>query len=243
MNNISMNNSTLIAALKAGLLIIVVVMVFPWIKQSDVLPVKHIHIEGKFMQLDTHDLQALITDKVSVSFFNIDVTAIRDILIDLPWVSDVSVHRVWPDRLKIIISEQVAFARWENNGFLNTEGYYFSPDKDYFNKHLPLFEGPAESQYIILDRFKFLTQKYGLYVTALRLNERGSWEFELDNSLLVKLGRHDFESRVKQFVYLVMGSLGEELSRAERVDMRYTNGFAVQWQSDLIEDNSEQLDS
>ncbi|MEE9580893.1 MAG: cell division protein FtsQ/DivIB, partial [Nitrosomonadaceae bacterium] len=171
----------------------------------------------------------LVTDKVRGGFFNIDVAAIRNALVALPWVNDVSVHRIWPDGLRVIVNEQTASVRWNETGLLNEQGDYFSPEKESFPQDLPLLEGPEESQKLLLERFNLLKQTYGLSVVRLQLNERRAWKFELENGLSVVLGRKDFESRVERFVNVVINNLGEKSSQAREIDMRYTNGFAVRW--------------
>jgi len=147
----------------------------------------------------------------------------------LPWVNDVSVHRVWPDGLRVIVNEQTAVVRWNGTGLLNDHGHYFSPEKDSFPRGLPLLEGPEESKELLLERFKLLKQTYGLPVVHLQMNQRRAWKFELKNGLSVVLGRRDFENRIERFVNVVINNLGEKSSQAREIDMRYTNGFAVRW--------------
>jgi len=168
-------------------------------------------------------------------FFNIDVTAIRNTLVALPWVKEVSVHRIWPDGLRLVVNEQTAVVRWNETGLLNDQGHYFAPEKKSFPHGLPVLEGPEDSQELLLERFKLLKQFYGLSIVRLRLNERRAWQFELDSGLSVVLGRKDFENRIDRFVYIVMNNLGEKLSQVKEIDMRYTNGFAVRWKQSAIE--------
>jgi cell division protein FtsQ len=118
---------------------------------------------------------------------------------------------------------------------LNDQGHYFSPEKDTFPHDLPLLQGPEESQELLLERFKFLKQTYGLSVVRLQLNERRAWKFELENGLSVVLGRKYFDSRVERFVSVVIKNLGEKSSQAREIDMRYTNGFAVRWKQRATE--------
>jgi cell division protein FtsQ len=213
----------------------VIITGFVWMMKPATLPIKQVHIEGKFLRLDTDRLQELVTYKVRGGFFNIDVAAIRNALVALPWVNDVSVHRIWPDGLRVIVNEQIAVVRWNETGLLNEQGHNFSPEKESFPQDLPLLEGPEESQKLLLERFNLLKQTYGLSVVRLHLNERRAWEFELENGLSVVLGRKDFESRVERFVSVVMNNLGEKSSQAREIDMRYTNGFAVRWKQRTTE--------
>ena len=222
-------SNNLVGGLMAVLVVTVIVSSFVWMMKPATLPIRQVHIEGKFLRLDTFRLQELVTDKVRGGFFNIDVAAIRNALVALPWVNDVSVHRIWPDGLRVIVNEQVAVVRWNETGLLNEQGHYFSPEKESFPQDLPLLEGPEESQELLLERFNLLKQTYGLSVVRLQLNQRRAWKFELENGLSVVLGRKDFESRVERFVNVVINNLGEKSSQAREIDMRYTNGFAVRW--------------
>jgi cell division protein FtsQ len=223
------HSNNLIGGLMAVLVATVIVASVVWMMKPATLPIKRVHIEGEFLRLDTIRLQELVTEKVRGGFFNIDVAAIRNALLALPWVNNVSVHRVWPDGLRVIVNEQTAVVRWNEAGLLNEQGHYFSPEKDTFPHNLPLLEGPEESQELLLERFRSLKENYGLSVVRLQLNQRRAWKFELENGLSVVLGRRDFENRVERFVNVVINKLGEKSSQAREIDMRYTNGFAVRW--------------
>ena len=223
------HSNNLVGGLMAVLVVTVIVTSFLWMMKPATLPIRQVHIEGEFLRLDTNRLQELVTDKVRGGFFSIDVAAIRNSLVALPWVNDASVHRVWPDGLRVVVNEQIAVVRWNETGLLNNQGYYFSPEISSIPHGLPVLEGPDESQKLLLERFRLLEKTYGLSVVHLQLNERRAWKFELENGLSVVLGRRDFENRIKRFVNVVIKNLGEKLSQAREIDMRYTNGFAVRW--------------
>ncbi len=233
----SEHSNNLIGGLMAVLVTTLIITGFMWMMKPATLPIKQVHIEGEFLRLDTNQLQMLVTDKVKGGFFNIDVAAIRSTLMALPWVKDVSVHRAWPDGLRVVVNEQIAVVRWNETGLLNNRGHYFSPEKDSFPQGLPVLEGPDESQKLLLERFRLLRQTYGLSLVRLHLNERRAWEFELDSNLRVILGRRDFENRIERFVHVVIKNLGEKLLQAKEIDMRYTNGFAVRWKQHTTEFN------
>jgi len=59
-----------------------------------------------------------------------------------------------------------------------------------------------------------------------------NWMFELNDNLRVIIGRTDFNDRVAHFFEYVPKGLGPKLAKAEQIDMRYTNGFAVRWKQD-----------
>ena len=231
----SAHANSLLGGLMAVLVTTVIVAGSLWMMKPATLPIKQVHIEGEFLRLDTNRMQELVSDKVRGGFFNINVAAIRNTLIALPWVKEVSVHRIWPDGLRVVVNEQTAVVKWNETGLLNDQGHYFAPEKDSFPNGLPVLEGPEDSQELLLKRLKLLKQFYGLSVVRLRLNERRAWQFQLDSGLSVVLGRKDFESRIDRFVHVVIKNMGEKLSQAREIDMRYTNGFAVRWKQRAIE--------
>lgn len=231
----SAHANSLFGGLMAVLVTTVIVAGSLWMMKPTTLPIKQVHIEGEFLRLDTNRMQELVSDKVRGGFFNINVAAIRNTLMALPWVKEVSVHRIWPDGLRVVVNEQTAVVKWNETGLLNDQGHYFAPEKDSFPNGLPVLEGPEDSQELLLKRLKLLKQFYGLSVVRLRLNERRAWQFQLDSGLSVVLGRKDFESRIDRFVHVVIKNMGEKLSQAREIDMRYTNGFAVRWKQRAIE--------
>ncbi len=216
-------------AVTVGLLIVAAIMAAGvWgVRQPDVLPIRQVHIQGELLRLDGNHFRASFADEVKGGFFTIDVAAIRDVLMTLPWVETVSVHRVWPDVLRVVVREKTAMARWNASGLLSTEGVYFAPDKNSFPEGLPLLEGPEESRPLLLERFYLLTRIHGLKVVSLRLDTRRAWSFELESGLRVLLGRRDFETRVRRFAEVVRIQLAAQLPEIDTIDMRYTNGFTV----------------
>ncbi len=225
----SNQSNNLLGGLMATLVVTVIVASFVWMMKPDTMPIRQVHIEGEFLRLDTNRLRRLVAEKVRGGFFYIDVVAIRNALLVLPWVNDASVHRVWPEDLRVAIKEQIAVVRWNETGLLNEQGQYFSPQRNTFPPSLPLLEGPEESQELLLKRFKLLKQTYGLSVAHLKMDERRAWTFKLENGLSIVLGKRDFENRIKRFVNVVINNLGKKTSQIREIDMRYTNGFAVRW--------------
>ena len=190
------------------------------------LPIRQVRIEGEFSQLSTSRLQTLVKDKVRGGFFNIDVTEVREAVLTEPWVHHVSVHRVWPDSLRVSVNEQVAIASWKNESLLNENGELFNPDMGSLPDSLPLLEGPVGTAKVLLDKYKQINK---LLLIQLQLNERRSWTFILNNNLRVIIGRSDFDDRIIKFIQFVPTLLKTRLPQIEEIDMRYTNGFAVRW--------------
>jgi cell division protein FtsQ len=69
----------------------------------------------------------------------------------------------------------------------------------------------------------------GLRLTALRLDARGAWEFDLANGVTVRLGRRQVDERFEKFMLTALKLVTQRGDDIAYVDMRYTNGFAIGW--------------
>ena len=196
------------------------------------LPIKHVRIEGEFHQLSTSTLQKLVQNKVKGGVFNINVSAIRDTVLNEPWVNKVSVHRIWPDGLRVTVKEQVAICRWKNTGLLNENGELFIPDEIPSLVNLPTLDGPDGTENLLMKRYyqiNSLMGKIDMQLGKVLLDDRRALTLVLINDLRVIIGRSDVDERISRFIHFVPFGLQEKQDSARQIDMRYTNGFAVQW--------------
>ncbi len=202
------------------------------LSNPDTLPIKQVTIEGDFTNLSPVDLKRLVTNKVRGGFFSLDVDAVRLALLDEPWVSAVTVKRIWPDALRVIVIEQTPVARWKDTGLLNSSGKYFAPEIHTIPPELPRLSGPAGSEHNLLDRYNTMQDRIksiGLNLGSLTLDERRAWSFEFNNGIKVILGRRDFEERFNRVCTLIPATISDRIEQIESIDMRYTNGFSIKW--------------
>jgi cell division protein FtsQ len=68
-------------------------------------------------------------------------------------------------------------------------------------------------------------------IAALRLDERGAWEFDLDNGVTVRLGRRQVDERLDRFIRTASQVIAHRVGEISYVDMRYSNGFAIGWRT------------
>jgi cell division protein FtsQ len=164
----------------------------------------------------------------------VDLEKVREHIERIDWVDRAVVQRRWPDAIRVIVTEQVAAARWNEAGLLNARGELFIRNARYVPPELPLLEGPEGTEHMVaqlyLDSQGRLVEA-GLRLTGVRLDERGAWELELANGVVVKLGRQAVTERLERFIKLASPLVAKRLAEINYVDMRYTNGFSVGWNS------------
>jgi cell division protein FtsQ len=223
-------------ATRAVLGVILLLAVFGVARLMDpqTLPIRHVKVSGEFQHLSLTGLQERASKVVRGGFFNVNVETIRRVLLEEPWISEVTVKRVWPDGIDVHIREQQPVARWNDSALLNAAGDVFRPDPATIPDNIPQFRGPAGTYDSMLEFYTrlraLLPDEYR--VAAITLSERRAWQIRFAGGPLVRLGRMDITRRLQRFAAHVPTQLGGRLQQMRSVDMRYTNGFAVQWKTD-----------
>ncbi|MGE0482797.1 MAG: cell division protein FtsQ/DivIB [Gammaproteobacteria bacterium] len=194
------------------------------------LPIRRVQIEGEFLHLDPERLQRVVVDVVDAGFFGVDVARIRDRLLEDPWIREATIRRVWPESLRVSIVEQVPVARWGDFALLNTTGDIFAPDETSLPDGLVRLRGPLGTEDDVLEHYRRWAaqlEEVGLSVVEVRLSARLAWTLQLGDGKELELGRRDLESRLARFLRAYRAGLEDVWMRIGRVDLRYTNGFAV----------------
>lgn len=195
------------------------------------LPIKAVKIEGRFTHVTTQALQQAVADAATGGFLSVDVDAIRRAALSLPWVHSVGVRRMWPDTLRLTVTEQIAVARWGEQGLINSAGDVFTPDPSSFPPGLPELRGPAGTEGAVLSRYRVMNQLLAplqLQITRLELDERRAWRITFNGGMELVLGREQAEARLQRFIAIYPALQAAEPPGIARVDMRYSNGFALQ---------------
>ena len=203
--------------------------------QPDFMPIKSVGLEGEFQRLSPEKLKGIVVATVRGGFFNVNVDVIQSVLMQNPWVQQVNVIRKWPDSLIVQITERSAVARWADKGLIGMTGKLFTPDKDTYPEGLPVLQGPDFTNVNMLEEYRYFSKQLSetdYVIGKVILNERRAWSVELVNGPLLVLGRNDIRDRMQRFVVYAISGLENNLMEIEKIDLRYTNGFAVRWKSD-----------
>ena len=196
-------------------------------------PIATVAVEGSFQRVSPGDVERVVKAEVhGAGLLAVDLAAVRRAIHTLPWVDAVSVQRAWPRGLNVLVIEQTAAARWGEQDLVNTRGELFAGDGRHIPPELAQLSGPADQEPLVAQRYLAasvrLTQA-GLRLTALRLDARGAWEFDLANGVTVRLGRRQVDERFEKFMSTALKLVTERGEEISYVDMRYTNGFAIGW--------------
>lgn len=207
------------------------------LKTSKVMPIKEVKLTATYQHFSPQVLQAIILPYVSnVGLFSIDIEALKQALLQQPWVGQIFIKRIWPDEIDISIEEQTPIAIWNKTSLLNLQGDVFTPNKNQIPASLPDLEGPINQQNVVMQQWQeFNRQLIPLHLTIPRLvmNSRGAWQMVLSNDTTINLGRIDINARFAQLLQLYPKILAGHENQIPNIDLRYSNGFAIQWQANL----------
>ena len=203
-----------------------------YVLRPDTLPVRSVSFEGPFKHVRKEALARAVAPVVSGNLLLLNLDAIKARAESVPWVYQVSVRRQWPGGVHIRFTEQTLAAQWGNALWINTAGDLVNLQGRRGPLDLPRLSGPDGTQTQVFgqyQRLNALLAPAGLPIVSLTLTARHTWRTVVDRNLLLVLGRHALKAKVTRFLTVYTQALVNQRKWMRRVDLRYSNGFAVQW--------------
>lgn len=212
----------------------VMTLVF-WAKQPEHFPLRVVELQQELKWVTQDSISEIVSNHMSGGFFGLNVESLQENLLSLPWVSSVSVKRIWPDRISIDLIEKLPLARFGDQGVMSTEGKIFYPDEESLKKlpsNLPMFKGPENYAKDFMQQYFALLEKIsplGLTILELSFSTEGSMQIRLENGIVIIIGKSAIEQRINRFVNVYGNQLKKEIGRVDYLDLRYPHGVAIGW--------------
>ncbi|MDD2164984.1 cell division protein FtsQ/DivIB [Glaesserella parasuis] len=198
----------------------------------DRTPIRSYALTHKTQFTTNNDIREVLA-KVPLlkGYFEQDIQEIKEKFLTISWIRDVSVRKVYPDKLSITLLEHRPAAVWNNNQYVSVQGKVFSLPKDRFdNTGLPILYGPDAESKVVLeawDKIKADLKSRNLGLHSIAMDSRGAWSIRLDNGVELKLGRGEWLSKIDRFVTIFPEIDIPEGKRLSYVDLRYEHGASV----------------
>lgn len=197
-------------------------------------PIRVISMDGSFQRVSPGQIEKAVAPFANAGFMSADLDAVQRAVETVPWVDHARVQRRWPNSLHVTVVEETAAARWGESGLLNTRGRLFVRAAAHVPAELPRLSGPDGTESQVAQRFLAAQGRMleaGMRIAALRLDDRGAWEMDLDSGVTVRLGRRSVDQRLDRFIRTASQVISHRLNEIAYVDMRYSNGFAIGWRN------------
>jgi cell division protein FtsQ len=185
-----------------------------------------------------------VTGHISLLF--LDAEAARARLMANPWIADAAVLKLYPDRLRITVTERQAFALWQKDGNVSViaaDGTVLEPFIEDRYRNLPLLVGKGAERagydfITVLDRYPEIRAmlRASVFVAERR------WNLQLSNGLDVRLPEAGIEQALERLValdrekkLLSRDIVSVDLRLPDRVTVRSSDA-AAQARDDALKD-------
>lgn len=224
-----------------SIVIIVGIIVWGGVKlySPNTLPVRSVVVNGDLRFINQQELKQTLQPLSEKGFFSVDLADIQCKVHQLPWVAEVEVRRVWPDKVVVNIETCKPVARWNDNGYLNAYGEIVTPQQGVRHQlvsdtvNLPRFFGKQDQTVKILDNYQQMNNILAplkLQIQSLTCDDDKNWQIMLNNKVKLQLGRKDILKRLANFTQVYQKLLiAHNNIIPKTIDLRYSHGLAVSY--------------
>lgn len=209
----------------------VVAVVNGWVG-SERWALRTLRVNEDLVRVDQDKLRETVLPFAQRGFFAIPLADARQAVERLPWVERADVRKRWPDVLEVSITEHRPFARWGEDRLLSEQGRLFPAEGIDLPQGLPLLAGPdarVEDVVALYNESRALFANSGSDVRSVLLDPRGSWSLRLGSGTEVVVGSQEARLRLRRFARMLPQVMARNPLPLQRADLRYTNGFALEW--------------
>lgn len=219
-----------------------------WLANQPFFSLRQVVVDApaaRLVQVQQADIREALGSQFSGTALTADLRPLQAGLSQHPWIRQVSIRRVWPNRWLVRLEEHEAVAIWTDGRLVNRYGELFVGEPSAAREHartslncqMPRLGGPVGTLDRVIARARAvqsLLQDQSLRVTSVSLTEQFSWQLELDGRHRIVLGREglatDWQSRLTALVqslpWLTQRVLRDQPGQALHLDLRYANGYA-----------------
>ena len=210
-------------------------------------PIRSVVVEGVYQFADKGQMRDRVMTQSSLGFFNLDIEDIQRNVEELPWVKNAYVRRVWPESITVHVEEHKPVARWGDRSLVTESFKLFTPPQlnsateprlQELVESLPLLYSPERrhvSLLKLLNETRSMLDQVEAPLEGLVEDERRSLTLHLKNDVKVVIGHREVQKRIKRFSEIFRPYVAPVYDDIAKVDMRYTNGFAMARKSAVSE--------
>jgi cell division protein FtsQ len=215
--------------------------------------IEEVEVRGKFERVDPEMVRQSVAGELDGNYFSASLEAIEVVIREQPWVFEATVRRRWPSTLVVEVDEVQPIAAWGEGRWLNATGDLVKQET--WDGVLPILHGPDEMKDVIWRSFQQwhgLFAAQGLSLDRLVFDERELWYLTLSLSALAVernalpaevdagaplpaaevtmiVDNIDAEARIRRLISALNSQLIAEFPGMRSIDLRYPNGFAINW--------------
>jgi len=194
--------------------------------------IQWLEVSGSFQRVSPEMVRSVLAPALGRGYFSLDMQELSVAVASLPWVADIEIRRRWPDTLEVIVIEHQPVAYWRDASVISQRGEVFPLQVPVLIQGLPRLFGPEGQKDTVVTLWQEVQgrlDEVALIVSEFHVSDRGAVWLQLNNGMRVDLGREQLMHRTRRFVAAMPQLRTAQGELPLRVDMRYSNGFAVEW--------------
>ena len=211
--------------------------------------VRVVTVEGQLAESEAAEIRRRIGQVLEGRLLTMDVSRLRERVLELSWPDKVSVRKVWPDTIVVRVARRTVVARWADSAYLTPGGEIVSTPNGPLD--VPVFDCALASPREAMEVYRYLQGMAAdahLVIERVSENEIGEWQLgfaapaarrvELaptagvqagNGGPTVMLGADSVRERMQRFLAAWSKFLVERAAAVDYVDLRYGSGMAVRW--------------
>lgn len=200
-----------------------------------------LHLYGELGYIDPMAVQGEALPLLDEGFFALDAQALENRLRALPWVADVQVERLWPDRLAVHLRSHEPLAGW-GDAVLTRDGHLIYP------RELPELSlsvtGPQSQRGAVVDDLGEVMPQLPAdwRLLSWQVSPTGDRKARMrieGHALELEFGREPVAEKFAVLAAQALPVLRPRLLDVAAIDLRYRNGFAVRWNGNAVSRDEE----
>jgi cell division protein FtsQ len=213
--------------------IMVIVVMLGIVKASSIwMPVRNILLEGKFQYASTQQIRNRLDQLADGGFLTIDLMKIQTDLRQLPWIKTVEIERIWPDGLRVYITEKTPYLRLGSDRMVSVDGVVFTPASVQQFSNIPLISIDQKftpELFRSYRKMEYLLTQNGYELQQLHVTRHGEWSLHLSDEVNIKIGAIQPLKMFERFIAMLPSIESERAKHIKSVDLRYENGIAIEF--------------
>ncbi|HDS3848446.1 cell division protein FtsQ/DivIB [Legionella pneumophila] len=234
-NSVGLRYLTIMGLLILSALLLAGRLGYLYLADAERFPITTIKVAATYEHITHKELENVLAKYLDASFFLLSVKGLQSDLNSMSWIDTAYVERVWPDTLKIKLTEKKPVAIW-GDALMTRDGKLFNQGSVPSDLDIPKLKGPQSQQLEVLQVYEKLSKilsSYGLNASGLYLRDNQSWVLLLNHSVKIYLGKKELEERLLRFCKAYPAVFAEKADQLAGVDLRYPRGMAVQWKQQM----------
>jgi cell division protein FtsQ len=234
-NSVGLRYLTIMGLLILSALLLAGRLGYLYLADAERFPITTIKVAATYEHITHKELENVLAKYLDASFFLLSVKGLQSELNSISWIDTAYVERVWPDTLKIKLTEKKPVAIW-GDALMTRDGKLFNQGSVPSDLDIPKLKGPQSQQLEVLQVYEKLSKilsSYGLNASGLYLRDNQSWVLLLNHNVKIYLGKKELEERLLRFCKAYPAVFAEKADQLAGVDLRYPRGMAVQWKQQL----------